>query len=766
MSIWDILGISPTSDQKAIRRAYAEQLRHNNPEVNPEGFQKLREAYELALNGTSSTSVPERPKLPIKTPDLPPDPVEKINEKQIKALIMVDRFLAGSDLKEPLQDLEFSLLFQEALLDRFYTETPFPKKLFLKAYKIFNWRQLRLKSTLEEIVDEHNLHALLHYFEKGPLFIAAMLDDLELAKEALDSIEKRDEENSTPLHIACKLGSIAVATYLVEEGAELEAVNHLGKTPLMIAIENEELECIKMLTAAGANINHRDKSRYTPLYLAVATGCIAIILFFAHQSHIKFDPNALYYAVMDNNLALVKTLVESGADVSAPSSHNDNPLQCAARHDHFEILSYLLDHGADPNLAISIVAKRGFEKSFRRLIEAGANPFCNGGEPYLLAMQQGHHNILKFFDLEGINCPLIVGHLSKAGVYGFPSLIDDMCFRYESFYEMDENNKYVLNIRPVNDTVNPLFQAVLSNDRASLLQLLEEGNDPNQALRNGLGPLHVAIQHHYNDLFDLLLERGADINLALGPWPKLGYSPLFTAVKYQNTYAYKNLTERGALDNPTGSFHTALYPAVYNGNLDVVKDLIARGSNVNQFYWDGYRHLVYAAARYRCIDVLKYLISIGLQPDMFPQETPPPSYSACPHIQLTALTAAVKNNDLESVQVLLAAGANPNRQSEGVPPLHFASSEARFADSDTRDFDAIIASYHAIIDALLAAGADINGPSSTGETFLIKTIKTGEIETALHLIRAGADVNIPDHALTQNQTKILRALILGESYGK
>jgi hypothetical protein len=56
MNAWDILNIPPTSEQKVIRRAYAEQLNENNLEDNPEGFQKLREAYERASRESSAPS--------------------------------------------------------------------------------------------------------------------------------------------------------------------------------------------------------------------------------------------------------------------------------------------------------------------------------------------------------------------------------------------------------------------------------------------------------------------------------------------------------------------------------------------------------------------------------------------------------------------------------------------------------------------------------------------------------------------------------------
>ena len=46
MSDWDILGIAPTDDLREIKRAYAKALRIHHPEKDPEGFQKLRAAYE------------------------------------------------------------------------------------------------------------------------------------------------------------------------------------------------------------------------------------------------------------------------------------------------------------------------------------------------------------------------------------------------------------------------------------------------------------------------------------------------------------------------------------------------------------------------------------------------------------------------------------------------------------------------------------------------------------------------------------------------
>ena len=44
-----ILGTEPSGDEAGIRQAYRKLLAKNNPEDDPEGFKRLRRAYETAM---------------------------------------------------------------------------------------------------------------------------------------------------------------------------------------------------------------------------------------------------------------------------------------------------------------------------------------------------------------------------------------------------------------------------------------------------------------------------------------------------------------------------------------------------------------------------------------------------------------------------------------------------------------------------------------------------------------------------------------------
>ena len=63
-----VLGLSPDADERAIKRAYAAQLRTVRPDEDPEGFQRLNEAYQTALEHCAARATAAPARLPAPTP--------------------------------------------------------------------------------------------------------------------------------------------------------------------------------------------------------------------------------------------------------------------------------------------------------------------------------------------------------------------------------------------------------------------------------------------------------------------------------------------------------------------------------------------------------------------------------------------------------------------------------------------------------------------------------------------------------------------------
>ena len=77
--MWQELGLEPTSDATAIRRAYAQRLRAIDPDRDPAAFQRLREAYEAALAGSARDKGRKpRQRKPARAPAADPVPPDAV----------------------------------------------------------------------------------------------------------------------------------------------------------------------------------------------------------------------------------------------------------------------------------------------------------------------------------------------------------------------------------------------------------------------------------------------------------------------------------------------------------------------------------------------------------------------------------------------------------------------------------------------------------------------------------------------------------------
>lgn len=86
----------------------------------------------------------------------------------------------------------------------------------------------------------------------------------------------------TALHFACTKGHLEIATILIAQTSEdiplLDNANNQGCRPIHVAIENRQLDCVKMLAVAGADLNVRTVGYSSSSYLSVPNFPILLFL--------------------------------------------------------------------------------------------------------------------------------------------------------------------------------------------------------------------------------------------------------------------------------------------------------------------------------------------------------------------------------------------------------------------------------------------------------------------------------------------------------
>jgi ankyrin repeat protein len=177
--------------------------------------------------------------------------------------------------------------------------------------------------------------------------------DLGPSSNLPDAIASMGQEEKNKIMLcAAKHGCSQTVALLIEKGADLNAKDKKGRTPLHAAAGKGHLKIAKLLIESDADVNATDEDGMTLLHAAAWKGHTEIVEFLIESGA---DVNAkdndgwtpLHDAAEEGHLETVKLLIQHGADVNAKNGIGLTPLHAAEEEDYTEIVALLIAHGAE-----------------------------------------------------------------------------------------------------------------------------------------------------------------------------------------------------------------------------------------------------------------------------------------------------------------------------------------------------------------------------------------------------------------------------------
>lgn len=411
------------------------------------------------------------------------------------------------------------------------------------------------------------------------------VEQIAAALRAGADIDAVDENGATPLGWAASKGHTEAVRALIQAGADIHVQAAGGQTPLTVAIAQGHDTILALLVAAGADVNERITGENapahlkgaTPLFLAANNNRFAMV---EELIRLGADANArnqggatpLFSAAEGGNATLVRTLIRAGADVSVQDDMGGTPLMAAANSDSAEMVWLLIDAGADLDASVPLFAPEPFgganavmfaanadsPKSLLALALAGADLAAQnyqGQTALALAQERGHEEIVEILGNPG--------ELQEVARQTFEEEVLDAAEEGRVDYvQLLAKHGVDLDARDENGTT-PLMRVTEDGLSASVRTLLAAGADVNATDEEfGATPLMVAAFRGEDEIVRVLLEAGAAPNLAArgsAAGEAAGWTALIAAATEARPFIVSLLLDGGA--DPTafdGQGKTAL----------------------------------------------------------------------------------------------------------------------------------------------------------------------------------------------------------------
>lgn len=182
-----------------------------------------------------------------------------------------------------------------------------------------------------------------------------------------------------------------------------------GKTPLIIAVGNSYIDTAKILIENGANINAVDIEGWSALSYSVNNGDIEIAkLLLENKAKIKGELLiAIKSPIVESRINMMKLLIDNKANINYTDENGFNPLNIAIESGDMELTKFLITNGANVNSlmqdGVSLIGYAIAQNNMdllQILIENGANVNYTGGDswadiPLMTASRLGLDNVVR-----------------------------------------------------------------------------------------------------------------------------------------------------------------------------------------------------------------------------------------------------------------------------------------------------------------------------------------------------------------------------------
>ncbi|KAL7905885.1 ankyrin repeat-containing domain protein [Trichoderma velutinum] len=222
-----------------------------------------------------------------------------------------------------------------------------------------------------------------------------------LAEGGANLNDAHPETGSTPLHFVMAYDA-GLAKIILEyrKSIDIDKRNNYDRTPLLYACGEDNVDCIKLLIRAGADVNAEDQWGWTVLSLVARRGLTAVTDMLLSQPDLVIDATgktkgtALMVACRSLNREMVTKLLAHGADANISVkelSYNSTAIKSACipwkelyddKKDEMDgIISELIANGADVNAvggcniynAICAASFAGSASTINLLLDKGAS---------------------------------------------------------------------------------------------------------------------------------------------------------------------------------------------------------------------------------------------------------------------------------------------------------------------------------------------------------------------------------------------------------